>query len=48
MKSKLDGIKQEANNHQRQLQELVQSLSQSEGLDSKTIQESAKETEQKD
>jgi hypothetical protein len=37
--SKLEGIKQEANNHQRQLQELVQSLSQSEGLDSNTIQE---------
>ncbi len=45
--SKLEGMKQEANNHQTQLQELVQSLSQSEGLDSESIQESAKETEQK-
>jgi hypothetical protein len=48
MKSKLEGIKQEDDNHQTHLQELVKSLSQSEGLDSKTIQESAKETEQKD
>ena len=47
MMSKLEGMKQEANNHQTQLQELVQSLSQSEGLDSESIQESAKETQQK-
>ena len=47
MKSKLGGMKQEAGNHQTQLQDLVQQLSQSEGLNSETVQESAKETEQK-
>ena len=47
MKSKLEGMKREANNHQIQIEELVQRLSQSEGLNSETIQESAKETEQK-
>jgi hypothetical protein len=47
MKSKLEGMKREANNHQTQIEELVQRLSQSEGLNSETIQESAKETEQK-
>ena len=47
IKSKLEGIKREANNHQTQIEELVQRLSQSEGLNSETIQESAKETEQK-
>jgi ferritin-like protein len=47
MMSKLEGMKKEANNHQTQIEELVQSLSQSEGLNSETIQESAKETEQK-
>ena len=47
IKSKLEEIKQEASSHQTQIQELAQTLSQSEGLDSETIQESAEETEQK-
>ena len=45
MKSKLEGMKGEANTHQTQTEELVERLSQSEGLNSETIQESAKETE---
>lgn len=47
MKTKLQGMKREDNNHQTQTEELVQRLSQSEGLNSETIQESAKETEHK-
>jgi ferritin-like metal-binding protein YciE len=47
LKSKLEGMKKEAGNHQIQIEELVQKLSGSEELDSKNIQESAKETEQK-
>jgi type VII secretion effector (TIGR04197 family) len=47
MKSKLEGMKKEADNHQTQLEELVEKLSQSEELDSENIQEVAKETEQK-
>ena len=45
--SKLEGMKQEASNHQTQLEELVEKLSQSEELDSENIQEVAKETTQK-
>jgi ferritin-like metal-binding protein YciE len=47
MKSKLEGMKKEVGNHQTQLEELVEKLSQSEELDSENIQEIAKETEQK-
>jgi hypothetical protein len=46
-KKKLEGMRQEANNHQKQMEELVEELSESEGLDSSNIQEMAKETEQK-
>ncbi|CAN5394377.1 hypothetical protein BH18THE2_BH18THE2_32090 [soil metagenome] len=47
IKSQLQGMKQEANNHQTKIEQLVQDLSKSEGLDSESIQEAAEETEQK-
>jgi ferritin-like metal-binding protein YciE len=47
VKTQVGGMKQEANNHQKQIEELVETLSQSEGLDSQSVQESAKETQQK-
>lgn len=47
LKSKLEGMKKEANNHQIQIEELVEKLSGSEELDSKNIQEVAEETKQK-
>ena len=47
VKTQMEGMKQEANNHQKQIEELVETLSQSEGLDSQSVQESAKETQQK-
>ena len=47
IKGKLEGMRKEAGNHQIQLEELVQKLSQSEELDSENIQEVAKETTQK-
>ena len=45
MDVKLDGMREEASNHQRKLEQLVQKLSGS--LDSAKIQEIAQETEQK-
>jgi nitrogenase subunit NifH len=45
MDTKLDGMREEASNHQRKLEQLVQKLSSS--LDSATIQKTAQETEQK-
>ena len=47
MKAKLENMRKQANNHQTQLEELIQKLSESEGLDSANIQEVANETEQK-
>jgi ferritin-like protein len=47
VRTQVEGMKQEANNHQKQIEELVETLSTSEGLDSQSIQESAKETQQK-
>jgi ferritin-like metal-binding protein YciE len=47
LKSKLEGMKKEAGNHQIQIEELVEKLSGSEELDSKNIQEVAEETKQK-
>ena len=40
-------MKQEANNHQKKIDQLIDTLSKSEGLDSQSVQESAKETQQK-
>ncbi len=47
VKSQVEGMKQEANNHQKKIEQLAETISKSEGLDSKSIQESAKETQQK-
>jgi len=47
VRTQVEGMKQKANNHQKQIEELVETLSTSEGLDSQSIQESAKETQQK-
>jgi rubrerythrin len=47
MKAKLESMRKQANNHQTQLEELIQKLSQSVGLDSANIQGVANETEQK-
>ena len=47
MKAKLDKMRKEANNHQTKLEELVQKLSQSQGLNPENIQSTALETEQK-
>src|SRR6187200_3341152 len=47
MKAKLESMRKQANNHQTQLEELIQKLSESEGLDSANIQGVANETEQK-
>jgi Asp-tRNA(Asn)/Glu-tRNA(Gln) amidotransferase C subunit len=46
LKGKLEGMRKEASNHQTQLEELVEKLSQSEDLDCENIQV-AKETTQK-
>lgn len=46
-KNKLEGMRNEASNHQKQMEEIVTELNESEGLDSSNIQEMAKETEQK-
>jgi rubrerythrin len=47
MKTKLERMRKEANNHQMQLEQLAQELSESEGLDTSNIQDTAKETEEK-
>jgi ferritin-like protein len=47
IEAQVDGMKQEANNHQKKIEQLVENLSKSEGLDSQSVQESAKETQQK-
>jgi acetyl esterase len=47
VKNQIEGMKQEANNHQKKIDQLIDTLSKSEGLDSQSVQESAKETQQK-
>jgi rubrerythrin len=47
MKAKLDKMRKEASNHQTKLEQLIQKLSQSQGLNSENIQSTASETEQK-
>ena len=47
VKTQIEGMKQEANNHQKKIDQLVEILSKSGGLESKSVQESAKETQQK-
>jgi hypothetical protein len=46
-KKKLEGMRKEANNHRTQMENLVTKLSQSDGIGSSKIQETAQETEQK-
>ena len=43
----MEGMKQEANDHQKKIEQLVETLSKSEGLESQSVQESARETQQK-
>jgi hypothetical protein len=47
MKDKLEKMRKQANNHQTDLEELMENLSESQGLDSSNIQEAANETSQK-
>jgi len=47
MKAKLNKMRKEAINHQTKLEQLVQKLSQSQGLNSENIQSTALETERK-
>jgi predicted DNA binding protein len=47
IKDKLEKMRIQANNHQTNLEELIQNLSESQGLDSSSIQEVANETAQK-
>src|SRR5215207_10439148 len=47
IKAQVEGMKQEANNHQKKIEQLVETLSKSEGLNSQSVQESARETQQK-
>ena len=47
MKAKLDRMRKEANNHQTKIEELIEKLSKSQGLNSENIQSTALETEQK-
>lgn len=47
MKSKLERMRKEASNRQMELEQLVQKLSESEGMNASNIQDTAKETEQR-
>ncbi len=47
MKNKLEGITNQANNHETQMEDLVGKLSHSDGLDPTNIREMAQETEQR-
>ena len=44
LKSKLRGMKQEAGDHQRRIVRVMQSVTESEGLDQQSIRENAQET----
>ena len=46
-KGRLDRMQKEANSHQTQMEGLIETLSESNGLDSSTIQEIAQETSEK-
>jgi hypothetical protein len=47
VKTQIEVMKQEANNHQKKIEKLVEILSKSKGLDPQSVQESARETQQK-
>jgi hypothetical protein len=44
LKGKLQGMKQEAGDHQRRIEQVMQSVTESEGLDQQSIRENAQET----
>lgn len=47
VKSKVDGMKEEASNHEQKLEEVIQKVTNSEGLNSESVEEHAEETVQK-
>ena len=47
IKSKLQGMKQEAGDHQKRIEKVMQGLAQSQGLDQQSIRHHASETSQK-
>jgi hypothetical protein len=47
VEDKLEGMKEEALGHEQKLEELIQTVAESEGLDSSSIEEHAEETVQK-
>jgi hypothetical protein len=44
VKNQIEWMMQEANTHQKKIDQLVETLSKSEGPDSQSVQESTKET----
>ena len=44
LKGELQGMKQEAGDHQRRIEQVMQSVTESEGLDQQSIRENAQET----
>ena len=47
LKGKLQGMKKEAGDHQRRIEQVMQAVSKSEGLDEQSIRQNAEETSQK-
>jgi ferritin-like metal-binding protein YciE len=47
LKGKLQGMKKEAGDHQRRIEQVMQRLTESEGLDEQSVRQSAEETSQK-
>ena len=47
LKGKLQGMKKEAGDHQRRIEQVMQELAESEGLDEQSIRQNAEETSQK-
>ena len=47
LKGKLQGMKKEAGDHQRRIEQVMQELAESDGLDQQSIRQNAEETSQK-
>ena len=47
LKGKLQGMKKEAGDHQRRIEQVMQELAESEGLDEQSIRQNSEETSQK-
>ena len=47
LKGKLQGMKKEAGDHQRRIEQVMQELAESEGLDQQSIRQNSEETSQK-